>query len=102
MGHILCGSNTPTASALELARQLQPDIIAISMTTLIALQSTCMLIAKLKEALPETAIVAGGYAAILGPDLWKSFGADAYASDAISALSAMERILEDRKADQRK
>jgi MerR family transcriptional regulator, light-induced transcriptional regulator len=96
------GANTPTASALELARQLQPDIIAISMTTLIALQSTCMLIAKLKEALPETAIVAGGYAAILGPDLWKSFGADAYASDAISALSAMERILEDRKADQRK
>ena len=96
------GANTPTASALELARQLQPDIIAISMTTLIALQSTCMLIAKLKEALPETVIVAGGYAATLGPDLWKSFGADAYASDAISALSAMERVLEDRKADQHK
>ena len=96
------GANTPTASAVELARQLQPDIIAISMTTLIALQSTCSLIAKLKEALPETAIVAGGYAATLGADLWKSFGADAYAGDAISALSAMERILEDRKADQHK
>jgi MerR family transcriptional regulator, light-induced transcriptional regulator len=96
------GANTPTASALELARQLQPDIIAISMTTLIALQSTCMLIAKLKESLPETVIVAGGYAATLGPDLWKSFGADAYAGDAISALSAMERILEGRKADQHK
>jgi methanogenic corrinoid protein MtbC1 len=96
------GANTPTASAMELARQLQPDIIAISMTTLMALQSTCMLIAKLKENLPETAIVAGGYAAILGPDLWKSFGADAYASDAISALSAMERILENRKAKEPK
>jgi len=81
---------------------LQPDIIAVSMTTLIALQSTRMLITKLKEALPETIIVAGGYAATLAPDLWKSFGADAYAGDAISALSAMERILEDRKADQHK
>ena len=96
------GANTPTASALELARQLQPEIIAVSMTTLISLQSTRMLIAKLKETLPETAIVTGGYAATLGPDLWKSFGADAYASDAISALSAMDRILEDRKADQHK
>ncbi|MGC2743075.1 MAG: cobalamin-dependent protein [Candidatus Angelobacter sp.] len=96
------GANTPTASAIELARQLQPDIIAISMTTMIALQSTCILIAKLKEVLPETVIIAGGYAAALGPDLWKSFGADAYAGDAISALSAMERILEDRKADQHK
>jgi len=96
------GANTPTASAMELARQLQPDIIAISMTTLMALQSTCILIAKLKEALPETAIVAGGYAAILGPDLWKSFGANAYASDAISALSAMERILDNRKAKEHK
>src|SRR6478672_2602271 len=96
------GANTPTASAIELARQLQPDIIAVSMTTLIALQSTRMLIAKLKEALPGTAIVAGGYAATMGQDLWKSFGADAYAADAISALSAMERILEERKADQHK
>jgi methanogenic corrinoid protein MtbC1 len=96
------GANTPTSSAIELARQLQPDIIAVSMTTLIALQSTRILIAKLKEAMPGTAIVAGGYAATLGQDLWKSFGADAYAPDAISALSAMERILEDRKADQHK
>ncbi|HEY2117384.1 MAG TPA: cobalamin-dependent protein [Candidatus Angelobacter sp.] len=96
------GANTPTASAMELARQLQPDVIAISMTTLMALQSTRILIAKLKEALPQTAIVAGGYAAILGPDLWKSFGADAYASDAISALSAMERILDNRKAKEPK
>jgi methanogenic corrinoid protein MtbC1 len=96
------GANTPTASAIELAGQLQPDIIAVSMTTLIALQSTRVLMAKLKETLPETVILAGGYAATLGPDLWKSFGADAYAADAISALSAMDRILEDRKANQHK
>jgi methanogenic corrinoid protein MtbC1 len=72
------------------------------MTTLLALQSTRILIAKLKEALPGTAIVAGGYAATLAPDLWKSFGADAYAADGIAALSAMERIFEERKADQHK
>jgi len=94
------GANTPTASAIELARQLQPDIIAVSMTTLIALQSTRILIAKLKEALPGTAIVAGGYAATLAPDLWKSFGADAYAADGIAALSTMKRIFQDRKASQ--
>jgi len=96
------GANTPTDPAIQLARQLQPDIIAVSMTTLLALQNTRLLIAKLKEAMPGTAIVTGGYAATLGADLWKSFGADAYASDAISAVSAMERILEYRKADQHK
>lgn len=96
------GANTPTASAIDLAQQLQPDIIAVSMTTLIALQSTRMLIAKLKETLPKMVVVAGGYAATLGPDLWKSFGADAYAADAISALPVMGRILEDRKANQHK
>lgn len=95
------GANTPMASAVEISRQLQPDIIAVSMTTLIALQSTRMLIAKLKEALPEAIVVVGGYAATLGTDLWKSLGADAYAPDAISALSSMERMLEDRKAGQR-
>jgi MerR family transcriptional regulator, light-induced transcriptional regulator len=94
------GANTPMTSAIELSRQLQPDIIAVSMTTLIALQSTRMLIAKLKETLPQTIIVVGGYAATLGTDLWKSFGANAYATDAISALSTMERILEDRKTGQ--
>jgi methanogenic corrinoid protein MtbC1 len=96
------GANTPTDPAIQLARQLQPDIIAVSMTTLLALQNPRLLIAKLKEAMPGTAIVTGGYAATLGADLWKSFGADAYASDAISAVSAMERILEYRKADQHK
>src|SRR6478752_6621369 len=92
------GANTPMASAIELSRQLHPDIIAVSMTTLIALQNTRMLIAKLKEALPDAIVVVGGYAATLGTDLWKSFGADAYAADAMSALTAMERILEDRQA----
>lgn len=96
------GANTPTDSAIALARELQPDIVAVSMTTLIALQSTRILIAKLKEAMPGTAIVAGGYAATLGHDLWKSFSADAYAPDAVAALSAMERILEERKASQHK
>jgi methanogenic corrinoid protein MtbC1 len=95
------GANTPMTSAIELSRQLQPDIIAVSMTTLIALQNTRMLIAKLKEALPDAIVVVGGYAATLGTELWKSFGADAYAADAMSALSAMERILEDRNAGQR-
>jgi methanogenic corrinoid protein MtbC1 len=94
------GANTPMTSAIELSRQLQPDIIAVSMTTLIALQNTRILIAKLKEALPEAIIVVGGYAATLGTDLWKIFGADAYAADAIAALSAMERILESRKTGQ--
>jgi methanogenic corrinoid protein MtbC1 len=96
------GANTPTDPAIQLARQLQPDIIAVSMTTLLALQNTRLLIAKLKEAMPGTAVVAGGYAATLGQDLWKSFGADAYAADAIAALPAMERILEERKANQHK
>ena len=94
------GANTPTASAVSLCRELQPDIIAVSMTTLIALQSTRTLIAKLKEALPGTVIIAGGYAASLGADLWKSFGADAYAPDAISALADLDRMLAKLRPEQ--
>jgi methanogenic corrinoid protein MtbC1 len=92
------GANTPAASAITLVTQLQPDIIGVSMTTLIALHNTSSLIARLKQALPDAIVLSGGYAASLGPDLWKSFGADAYAADAASALITVNRILRDRKA----
>jgi MerR family transcriptional regulator, light-induced transcriptional regulator len=91
------GANTPLASAVELSRELQPEIVAVSMTTMIALQKTRTLIAKLKHAVPEAAVVVGGYAVSLAPDLWKIFGADAYAADAISAMAAIQRIQNERK-----
>jgi methanogenic corrinoid protein MtbC1 len=96
------GANTPLASAVGLSRELQSEIVAVSMTTLISLQNTRTLIAKLKEALPEAGVVVGGYAASLGPDLWKIFGADAYAADAVSAMTTMQRVLNDSKNKQRR
>jgi methanogenic corrinoid protein MtbC1 len=92
------GANTPTASALAMVTKLQPDIIGISMTTLMAFGNTSELIAGLKQALPKAIILAGGYAASLGSDLWKSLGAHAYAADAAEAIVTVNRILRDRKA----
>jgi methanogenic corrinoid protein MtbC1 len=92
------GANTPTNSAVQLLKQLQPVVIGVSMATLMALHNTRTLITKVKEALPDTVVLAGGYAASLGKDLWKTFGADAYAADGESALATLNQILADRKA----
>jgi methanogenic corrinoid protein MtbC1 len=87
------GANTPTASALALAVQLRPHVIGISLTTLLALEPARILIAKVKEALPDSVVVVGGYAASLGKDVWKNVGADKYAADGIAALAIIEQIL---------
>jgi methanogenic corrinoid protein MtbC1 len=87
------GANVPLSAAVQLSREMNPQIIGVSVTTLIALQNTRLLISKLKEALPDTVILAGGYAAALGGDLWKTIGADEYAADAMSAIATIERLL---------
>jgi MerR family transcriptional regulator, light-induced transcriptional regulator len=87
------GANTPTASALTLALQMRPHVIGISLTTLLALEPARILIAKVKESLPDSVVVVGGYAASLGKDVWKSVGADKYAADGVAALAIIEQIL---------
>jgi hypothetical protein len=67
-------------------------VIGISLTTLLALEPARILIAKVKEALPDSVVVVGGYAASLGKDVWKNVGADEYA-DGIVALAIIEQIL---------
>src|ERR1051326_96569 len=67
----------------SITHKLRPPT---TLVTLIALQNTRTLIAKLKDALPEAAVLVGGYAARLGPDLWNILGADASAGDAISEM----------------
>jgi len=92
------GANTPTNSGVQLLKQLQPAVVGVSMATLMALHNTRALITKVKEALPDTVVLAGGYAASLGKDIWKTFGADAYAADGESALATLNQILAGRKA----
>jgi methanogenic corrinoid protein MtbC1 len=92
------GANTPTNSAIQLLKQLQPTVVGVSMATLMALHNTRALITQVKEALPDVVVLAGGYAASLGKDLWKTFGADAYAADGESALGTLNQILAERKA----
>ena len=90
------GANTPTPSAIQLLAQLRPEVVGISIATLLALHNIRALLTKLKEALPETVILAGGYAANLGKDLWKTLGADAYAADGAAAIVTIDRMLAER------
>jgi methanogenic corrinoid protein MtbC1 len=90
------GPNTPLNSAVDFVTQVQPAVVGISITTFMALSSARQLIAKLKQALPGLPILVGGYATSLGEEIWRSVGADAYAPDGLSALSAMDKLVAER------
>jgi MerR family transcriptional regulator, light-induced transcriptional regulator len=90
--HVI-GPNTPLNAAVDLITRLQPALVGISITTFMALSSTQKLIARLKQALPRMPILVGGYAAGHGEEIWKSLGADAYAPDALSALSIISKLV---------
>ena len=86
------GANTPMNAAISIARQTRPNVIALSVTTLLALSNIRRLIIALNEASPASSILVGGHAISLVPQLWHTLGADAYAEDAITALGMLDQL----------
>lgn len=87
------GANTPSQSILQVARERQAHVLALSATMTFHVSKVMEMIAALRaQALPIRVIV-GGYPFNLSPDLWRKVGADGYAADAETAVAAAGQVL---------
>ena len=68
-------------------------LVALSAALGLQVRTVAALIAVLREQLPKIPILVGGGPFARVPDLWRSVGADASASDAGSAVSEAERLV---------
>lgn len=93
------GANTPTADVILYLRQVQADVLAISVTLTPHLGRVADVIrtARADETLAHVPILVGGYPFKQVPGLWQRMGADGYAADAASAVDMAAGLLEDRR-----
>jgi methanogenic corrinoid protein MtbC1 len=84
------GANIPVADLLQLLKQKQPFLLALSVATPLNLEKARMVIDMLKRdaELSCLRILVGGLAFSIVPGLWQEFGADGYAEnlDDLTAL----------------
>jgi len=83
------GGNIPAQSLLEAVRDRHADVVALSSTMAFHLPVVHYLIRSLR-ADPKTRgvkIIVGGYPFNIVPDLWKQVGADAFAGNAVEAVT---------------
>ena len=95
------GANTPRDSVIAMALERQAHVLAISVTMTFHVSQAAELIAGLRAADPERRIkvLVGGYPFNLAPNLWQRLGADGYAADAQTALSAAQRLTSESAAE---
>ena len=95
---LFLGASPPTPAAIALIADFRPDLVAISLTTMLALQNATALLAAVKEAVPGVSIIVGGQAVARIPEAWQTAGAHNQAADAGSALFLLAEIARDRAA----
>ena len=90
------GANVPAADILNTLAEQEAHLLAISATIPAHTGKVRRLIATLRESEvgSKTLIVVGGYPFNQSPQLWRSVGADGYASDADEALEVAAALLE--------
>ena len=83
------GSNMPDHGILQMASDKNPHVIAISCTMTYQIPKVIKLISRLRENELTMPVIVGGYPFNLDPNLWKTTGADGYASsfDEIHSLA---------------
>lgn len=89
------GANTPAEGIIQTIRDNNADILAVSASMTFNISAVKDLIAKVRKAdgIEYVKIIVGGRPFNVAPDLWKSVGADTYAPDAETALSAASEVL---------
>jgi len=80
------GSNTPTDAIIAAIRHHNPQLLALSVTSLPHLQQLKSLVERVRqEPAPDLKIIVGGYPFNVSPELWTKVGADGHARDANGA-----------------
>lgn len=90
---VYVGANTPVNDLLKLIEKYKPFILALSATLPFNVAALDEIISRIKKAEISTKIIVGGLPFKLSPGLWKDIGADAYATDALSALELAQELI---------
>lgn len=95
------GANVPVDSIVEYIQKKQPHLVGLSATISAHLPQVKSLIQRLRR-LPgrPLRILVGGFPFNADSELWRAFGADAFAPDAMTALEAANRLVETERDGQ--
>ena len=90
------GASSPTSTLLETVEERVPDVVAISATMSYHVEEVRRLIGGLCEARPSRMpfILVGGRPFTAEPELWRTIGADAMASDAAEAVRVANLMMD--------
>lgn len=88
------GANTPAVSIVEIARDRQAAVLAISATMAYHIPHVRDLIIRVRARrdLSHLRVLVGGRPFNIEPELWRRVGADGYAADAPSAIAEAGRL----------
>jgi methanogenic corrinoid protein MtbC1 len=79
------GANVPTGDLALSLRELEPHLLALSVTLGLHLRGAAAVIERAHAGEPRVPVLVGGPAFALDPELWRTIGADAVALDAAGA-----------------
>lgn len=90
------GANTPIFTILQAIRERQADLLTISATMTFHIRAVNELIAAVRDmdGGRRVPILVGGYPFNVAPQLWRSVGADGYASNAQEAIAAATKLVD--------
>ncbi|MBD3212253.1 MAG: cobalamin-binding protein [Candidatus Lokiarchaeota archaeon] len=87
------GANTPLKSVINEIKEKNADLLAVSATLIIYVESIQDIIHAIKSENMDVKILVGGFPFNFDPNLWQDIGADAFASDAESAISIANNLI---------
>lgn len=89
------GADVPPRDVLKYVETHNPDLVALSAATPLALKRTRELIAFIRQLPPNGTprILVGGSVLKSDPDLWKTLGADDFSPDLSSGMDAANRLV---------
>lgn len=89
------GANTPTHSIVNVVKRLNPNVLAVSATISLHVESVQMLIKALRACpfAEKLKILVGGHIFNAYPQLWKEVGADGYSVSAEQAVGIAYQLI---------
>jgi len=92
---LFLGSNLCNEDILKAAREHKPELIAVSATMYLSVDSVARLIRAMRgePSMGDLKILVGGRPFNLDPELWKRVGADGCARSAVDAVAAAKRLV---------